>query len=535
MMNIQKLLLSGGVLLLLLSAACKKDNYSGKDPYADAKAPLNIKIDKSTAAPVSGVAGTTVTITGSGFLKYKDSGMVIKFNEVPGEIIAVTESSITAKVPENGSSGIISLTVQRQLFAGPTFRVTGPVTVDPLFHAVPGAAKNVVSTISFVPGGKYIIGGDFEDYDNSGAKNGYHGLARINSDGTLDRDFKVGKGIDGYVNSIAVQASGKYIVGGSINNYDERFKNGYVRNIIRLHPNGMYDSTVVVTPLGNRDTVPGLNVYLDGNVNKILQTPDSGKLVLIGNYSYFMRKNYAGITTDGKRDSILVDSIRMEGVMRLNEDGSFDSTFNYDAGRRRSYEGANGPIVSATIQADGKIMLAGYFTRYHNQLTGGVVRLNPNGEIDPSFNMGAGPDDKVLLLTLLKDGRYLIGGMFSKINGKEAHRLAVLNTNGSLYDGFSVGVGVEAGPAGSPTSAIQLKNGKIFVNGYFDKFSGIKRGGTVILDEDGKMSKGYNTMGTIDNAILDMVNLPNSNGTIMVGKFLGYDLLPQNRIMLLRY
>lgn len=535
MMNIQRLSHWGAAWLLLLCAACKKEHYTGKDPYADAKAPLNIKIDKTTAAPATGGIGTTVTITGSGFLKYRDSAMVVKFNDVPGDITGVTESTITAKVPEDASSGIISLTVQRQLFAGPVFRVTGPVTIDASFHSVPGASANFVSTISFVPGGKYIIGGDFEDYDNSGARYGYHGLARINADGSLDRDFKIGKGIAGYVSSIAVQASGKYIVGGSIGNYDARFKTGYVRNIVRLHPNGMYDSTVVVTALGNHDTIPGLNAYLDGDINKILQTPDSGKLVLVGNFTYFMRKDYTGITLDGKRDSILVDSIRMEGVMRLNEDGSFDSTFNYDAARRRSYEGANGPIAASIIQADGKILLAGSFTRYHNQLTGGVVRLNPNGEIDPGFNMGAGPDDRVFMLTPLKDGRYLIGGLFSKVNGKEAHRLAVLNADGSLYDGFSVGTGPEAGPYGTPTRAIQLKNGKIFVNGFFDTFSGVKRGGTVILDEDGKMSKGYNSMGAIDNMVLDMLNLPNGNGTIMVGRFLGYDQLPLNRIMLLRY
>lgn len=534
MRNIQKLSLWGACLLLLYSA-CKKDNYTGKDPYANAKEPLKIKIDKSAAAPVSGGIGATVTINGSGFLKYKDSGMVIKFNDVPGQITAVTESSITATVPDNASTGIISLTVQRQLFAGPNFRVIGPVSIDQNFHAVPGAADNMINTICFIPGGKYLIGGSFSDYDNSGARNGYRGLARVNSDGTVDRDFKVGKGISGTVNSIVVQASGKYIVAGDFNNYNERFKGGYVNNILRLNPNGMYDSTVIVTPLGHHDTIPALNVYLDAPITRVLQTPDSGKLVLVGGFKYFMRRNYAGITADGKRDSILVDSIRMDGIMRLNEDGSFDSTFNFDAARRRSYEGPNGYIGSALIQADGKIMLAGSFTRFHGQLTGSVVRLNPNGEIDPSFNTGAGPDDRVAMISPLKDGRYLIGGMFSKVNGKEAHRVAVLNPNGSLYDGFSVGTGPEAGPNGVPTSAIQLKNGKIFLAGYFETFSGVKRGNTVILDEDGKMSKGYNSMGALNGQIGDMVNIPNGNGAIMVGAFTQYDMLQQNRIMLLRY
>ncbi|WP_349314429.1 DUF5008 domain-containing protein [Chitinophaga sp. MM2321] len=531
----KKFSLAWTMVLLILMSACKKDNYVGKDPYADAKEPLKIKVDKTVATPAAGSVGATVTITGSGFALYKDSGIVIKFNDVPGEITALTESSITAKVPEMGSSGLITLTVNRQVFAGPKFRVTGPVTTDLSFASVPGADKGTIHAITYVPGGKYLIGGSFEDYDNSGAKDGYRGLARINGDGTLDHDFKVGKGIEGMVFSTVVQASGKYIVAGSISNYDNRFKNGYLRNIVRLHANGMYDSTVVVTPLGNRDTVPGLNAYLDGAVAVVLQTPDSGKLVLVGGFKYFMRKNYAGISFDGKRDSVIIDSIRMEGIMRLNEDGSFDSTFNYSTARRGSYPGPNGSIANALIQDDGRIMLVGTFTNYHGQQTGGIVRLNANGELDNTFNTGSGPDDRVLTISPVTGGRYLITGMFGKINGTESRKVAVLNADGSLYNGFSVGIGANAGPAGFINTAIQLKNGKIFLSGYFDAFSGVKRGGTVILDEDGKLSKGYNSMGSLGGTITRMLNVPNSNATIMVGSFSQYDLLTLNSIMLLRY
>ena len=215
----------------------------------------------------------------------------------------------------------------------------------------PSMDLKTIYSIAFVPGGKYLLGGDFTDYDNSGARNGYHGLARINGDGSLDRDFKVGKGVDGFVQAIAVQASGKYVIGGSITNYDGRFKSGYVGNIIRLLPNGMYDSTVVQTGLGNYDTIPALNAYFDEQITSILQTPDSGKLVLVGSFTNFMRKDYSGVTADGTMDSVIVDSIRMENLVRLNEDGTFDPAFNYDAARGRSYEGHNGFITSAFMQA----------------------------------------------------------------------------------------------------------------------------------------------------------------------------------------
>lgn len=527
------ILLLGGISMI----SCNKEDYVGKNPYAGAREPLDIKVNTLIALPASGTTGTVVTLQGKGFATYKDSNMVVKFNDVAGEIIEAGDSILKVKVPQEASSGMITVTVLHQVFQGPFFRVNGPIAIDSSFQSVPGA-EGYISCIAFVPGGKYLLGGSFDDYGNSGLADGYHGLARINADGSLDRSFKIGKGVQGSVNAIAIQAGGDYIIGGSFNNYKERFKPNRIANIMRIHPDGSIDSTVITTQIGNQDTIPALNAYFDGSISSILQTPDSGKLVVIGAFKYFMTKDFTASTADSLRDSIRVDSIRMEGIARLNEDGSFDSSFNYNHTTHSSFAGANGPILDAAIQNDGKIIIVGQFTKYHDQPANRIARLNKDGSLDPTFNPGSGSDDGILSVDILDDGRYLIAGWFNNFNGIESNKIAILKHDGSLDNSFSVGKGQTAGPNSAIYKAAALKNNKILVAGSFDHFSGIKRDGTVILDMDGTVSTTFNNLGALEPTglyISQILNVPNANATILVGGFTKYDLQFVNGIVKLKY
>lgn len=531
--------LTGLFLIMLYSVfifSCKKDNYVGKDPYAGAIAPLEIKLNTTTSSPANGTPETSVTLTGKGFAMYKDSGIVVKFNGVAGEITEVGDTILKVKVPSLASSGLITLTVLRQVFPGPYFQVKGPISIDPQFRSIPGA-DGPINCIQYIPGGKYLIGGSFNDYDNSGIATGYHGVARINENGSIDRSFKIGTGVQGTVNTLAVQADGKYILAGSFSNFNDRFKAGAVNNIIRLNADGSPDSIMVDIPTGNKDTIPALNAYFDGNVSRILQTPDSGKLVVIGSFTFYMSKDFTVASADGLRDSVKVDSIRMEGIARLNEDGTFDSAFNYNSSTHSSYAGTNGPVYDAVIQNDGKVIIAGNFTKYHDQTANGVARLNTDGSLDASFSTGAGPDDRVFSITALQNGKYLIAGQFNNVDGKSSRKIAVLNNNGSLDNSFSTGAGPTAGPDGIVFNASPLKNGKLLVTGSFGYFSGIKRDGTVILNTDGSINKEYNNLGAMEQrgGVSQILNVPNANATILVGRFTNYDLQSVNRIVLLKY
>ena len=64
--------------------------------------------------------------------------------------------------------------------------------------------------------------------------------------------------------------------------------------------------------------------------------------------------------------------------------------------------------------------------------------------MDQSFNPGDGFDDEVLALLIQPDGKIVVGGKFKKYNNKWRMGIARLNSDGSLDDSFQVGRGVHS-------------------------------------------------------------------------------------------
>jgi uncharacterized delta-60 repeat protein len=76
------------------------------------------------------------------------------------------------------------------------------------------------------------------------------------------------------------------------------------------------------------------------------------------------------------------------GIARLNADGSLDPGFDPGTGAEPGVEGDF--IYAMVVQPDGKIVVGGAFPRFNGVVRNGIVRLNPNGSTDPTFNAGAG-------------------------------------------------------------------------------------------------------------------------------------------------
>ena len=117
-------------------------------------------------------------------------------------------------------------------------------------------------------------------------------------------------------------------------------------------------------------------------------------------------------------------------IARLNDDGSVDAAFY-------SGSGANYEIFATAVQNDGKIIIAGNFTSYNGTAIKRVARLNTNGTIDASFNIGTGISHCVYATAIQSDGKIIVAGDFDTINGTPSYRSARLNTDGSLDTTFS--------------------------------------------------------------------------------------------------
>ena len=63
------------------------------------------------------------------------------------------------------------------------------------------------------------------------------------------------------------------------------------------------------------------------------------------------------------------------------------------------------------------------------------------GALDLSFNPGTGADSSILTTVVQPDGKIFIGGEFLTYNGQPRKFIARLNTDGSIDNSFNIGTG----------------------------------------------------------------------------------------------
>src|SRR5262249_54253067 len=124
-------------------------------------------------------------------------------------------------------------------------------------------------------------------------------------------------------------------------------------------------------------------------------------------------------------------------VARLNPDGTYDSSF-------LTGTGANGVVFGVAVQADGRIGVGGDFTSFNGRPLNRIARLNSDGSLDNGFNPGTGANDTVFALRIQPDSALVIGGTFTavddlsrshiaRVHGDEKFSLGLLQFGASTY------------------------------------------------------------------------------------------------------
>lgn len=518
----------------LFMPGCTKDDFKPKNPYESDKVPLGITFSKELVTPEEGAPlGGEVTLSGSGFLKYKDS-LTVKFNGEKAEILNLTDEAIKVKVPAWASTGIISLVINGEVLLGPDYQIQGLLQQESSFNAKIGS-NGVIGDVLQLSDGKFIFTGSFSDYGNSFSKDGINNIVCVEPDGNRDRSFRSGRGATGAIYSIRQQQQGtnrgKLIIAGDVTSYARigtEKRNSPVNRITRLNENGSLD-TLRIQTYTNRDTIlPAFAGGVDGGVAKIKILPDD-KIIVAGTFRYYLRNIYDRPSST-LQDTVVTDSIRIPTIVRLLPDGNIDSSFNYLPGQKKGKEGANGPIFDMHVQADGKIILVGEFTKFNGTGANRIVRLLPDGTVDGSFNVGAGADGTIATICATTSGKFILGGFFSNFNGTAAPRIAAVDGTGKVDAGFKID---GTGPESVVSNITELANGVLAVSGSYSRFNGLNRKGLVFLKSNGSLHEQLNTVSGTNGSIIGF--FPVGNSFFAAGGFTKFDRIPCGGIIRLKY
>jgi uncharacterized delta-60 repeat protein len=258
-------------------------------------------------------------------------------------------------------------------------RLNSDGSEDTLFNQT-AFANSLISKVIVQNEDKLLIFGAFDSINNQP----YRGVARLNSDGSIDPSFVVGSGASDEIRSAVLQNDGKIIIVGDFTSYD-----GVTANrIARLHPNGGIDDTFDVELGANRI------------ITEVCVQPD-GKLIIAGEF-----------------DSI--NNRKITCIGRLNSDGSIDEIF-HSGGHKTGY------VRTVSLQQDGKIIIGGIFSKYDEIEVRRIARLDQNGNFDNEFYLGQGPDAAVLSSLILPDKQILVSGNFKFYDGIKVNYIVQLN------------------------------------------------------------------------------------------------------------
>lgn len=415
-------------------------------------------------------------------------------------------------------------------------RLNANGTIDTTFNSGTGFNTSVNKIIQ-QNDGKILVVGDFTSYNNFNC----NGIIRLNIDGTIDTTFTIGSGFDegGTGITIQQQTDGKLLVGGYFDSY-----NGIITgsNIIRLNNNGTIDTSFTT----------GAGFDNNGIIYVIQQQTDE-KLLVGGDfitYNGLSEKRLIRLNLDGSKDTSFnlgtgfnsqVRSIDLQAdnkilvggsfttfnnvienrIIRLNANGSKDSNFE-------SVDGFNSSLLHVELQNDGKILIGGVFWQYNDFNNIGFIRLNSNGSKDNSFCNGNGFDGKVRVIKQQLNNKILIGGAFTSYNGNEVveKRIVCLNSDGTKDITFNTGIGFN-----NDVYAIEIQqNGKILIGGDFTSFNGNVENRIIRLNDDGTKDNSFNIGTGFNNLVYSLKCL--SDGKILVGgSFTTCNGIVKNRIV----
>ncbi len=401
----------------------------------------------------------------------------------------------------NANSGVASIVVQidgRILVGGAFTSIGGQMrnriarldAVTGLADSFNPNANNAILSIALQPDGKILLGGAFSGTNSIGGQT-RNFIARVDSTSGAADSFD--PNANGFIFSIALQANGKILAGGTFNGTNSI--GGSPRNrIARLDPiTGLADSfdpnasgqvnAILVQPDG-RIVAGGTFSSIGGQTRSRIArlddatgladsfNPNASGVGLVAVYSLALQPNDGKILAGGEFATLTANggaAVTRNRIVRLETDGRVDRTLDFTIGITDCCS-----VFATALQADGKILIAGSFNSVLGTLRNNIARLNSDGTLDAAFNPNV--DGGIRSVVVQTDGKILVGGSFTAIGGLARTNIGRVDATTGLADSFSPN-------ANSTIYSIAVQaDGKILAGGQFTSIGGQSRSFLARLD-----------------------------------------------------
>ena len=530
---------------------------------------LDVSFDPTVGGEIAGITGDAPSIFA--MAKAPDGGVVVAgdFGAIDGQLRnSVARFEADGSLDESFSPGygidgvVSSVVVQRDgkvVVAGEFSKVNGSPRAGLARFNVDGSVDESFTTrigglpwtawrrLALQADDKILLLGRFTSVDDIPRTN----LARLNRDGSLDTGFEVSPGLEevGFAAPLPLLDGGVLVAG--------RFVGAPTteRELTRLSSAGLRDTHFVLR-------LPGSHPPTVTNLKRMVQQPDGKVLLLFGSGVYRINPDgtadpdFSEVLFEGHpRDVIVqptghilvcgefsaVNRVPRPGLARLHADGELDTTFTVaptlpttgvdrvwslvaggggalwlgvswqygENGMRRLWRfGPRGDldaqfnpqltrkawrIASLMVQPDGKVLVGGRFTGVQGQPRHGIARLEADGLLDRTFDPEAGvnPGGYVNSVALQADGKVLIGGAFTNVSGFERLRLARLNPDGRVDASFAPSLGTTPDPYRAVEKIVLEPDGHVLVGGDFDTVDGVEVPGLARLNSSGSLDSSF--------------------------------------------
>ncbi len=197
-----------------------------------------------------------------------------------------------------------------------------------------------------------------------------------------------------------------------------------------------------------------------------------------------------------------VGGFARDSLVRLLPNGAVDPSFDHGPG-------STDQPLDLGLQHSGKLIVAGSDT-FAGRITGDLIRLNQDGSLDRSFT---GLVDRLSGMKVLSDDRILIWGSSMVVNGKAAQDVAVLTADGQIDPSFT-----PVDVSGTVNDAISLPGGKWLIAGSITAVWGVPTKGIARLSGDGTLDQSFSLPESPNQSVSSVVVQPDGK-LVIIGSF----------------